>query len=960
MSRKLFLPVLIIAIFSLSAFSQQINKPEIIQFQLENGLTVMLNPDPLANDVMGIVVARVGSKDDPASATGLAHYMEHMLFKGTPEIGTTNYQAEKEHLDNIIQLYDQLAATEDTHARSEIQSKINEESLKANEYVINNEMWSLLMELGGNNLNAGTGNDATFYYNSFPSSQIENWLELYSHRFINPVFRGFQAELEVVYEEKNMYSDMFFSNLLEQFNKNFFKKHPYGQQTTIGTIEHLKNPSLSKMIAFYNTWYVANNMALILSGNFNVDEIRPIIEEKFNRLRSGELPKRPVYEEAPFKGREFVSGRFSPVNLGLMGFRTVPKLHPDKIKLDIATSILTNGSSTGLLDQLMLNNQIMAAAAFDMPYQDYGATIFLFVPKLFQQSNQKAENLIVQEIKNLREGKFDEKLIEAIKIEKYVEFQSGLENNFGRAMLLADAFVYGESIDAMFNYPAKIMAVTKDEVIQIANKYFGDNYLAFHSKMGFPKSEKIVKPGFKPVISNQEVHSAYADQIRQNPVQETNYKVIDFEEDIQTSEIKPSIYLYQVKNPVNDIFNLTFRYLTGTKNIRELAYLSSAFSYSGTLGKTALAFKTEMGLLGCSYSFSAGDANFDIQLSGPEANLETAIKLLGELLKDPDFNDNAVGKIFEDEKTNRKFERSEPQSVAEALFEYVKYGKQSDYLSRMTLKEVKKINKEQLSTALSTLKTYQSEFHFSGNTQAEQLLDYINTSFEFPNQAKPGTAPYYIPVQEFKENTVYFTHNKKAIQSNIYFLQNGDPFDTEFLPQISAFNIYFGGSFSGIVLQEIREFRSLSYSASGRYHTMDKPGFMTYYTGYVGTQADKTLEALSVYTDILENMPQKPERMPMVKNYLSLTMQSSRPSFRNLSFTVQDWKKKGYTEDPIVWMLDKYKALDFNDVIDFHSSFIKPKPHIISIVGNQKLLDLEAIGKYGKVILIKEKELYSK
>lgn len=952
--------ILIILITSLSAFSQQTSHPQVIQYQLENGLTVILNPDPLAKDVMGIVVTRVGSKDDPATATGLAHYMEHMLFKGTPEIGTSNYLAEKEHLDNIVQLYDQLAVTTDPAQRKEIQTKINDESLKANDYVINNEMWSLIMELGGTNLNAGTGSDATFFYNSFPAGQMENWLELYSHRFINPVFRGFQAELEVVYEEKNMYSDQFFSTLLEQFNKNFFKNHPYGQQTTIGTIEHLKNPQLSKMIQFYNTWYVANNMALILSGNFSVDETRPVIEEKFSRLKSGELPKRPVYQEEAFKGREFVSGRYSPINLGLLGFRTVPKMHEDRIGLDVANSVLTNGSSTGLLDRLMLDNQIMVASVFDMPYQEHGATIFLFIPKIFRQSNEKAETLVLSEIKKLKEGQFDEKLLDAIKLEKYVDFQSGLEDNSNRAMMLAEAFVNGENIEDMFAYPQKIMAISKDDVISLANKYYGDNFLAFHSKIGIQKPKKIEKPGFKPVISTQESHSAYADQIRNNPSKEINFQLIDFERDINTIELKPGISLYSVKNPVNDIFNLTIRYLTGSRNIRELPYLASALMYSGTNKKPAVTYKTEFGLLGCSYGFSSSESYFDISLSGPEKNLDSALVLLGELLAAPDFNDNAVGKLLEDEKTNRKFERSEPQSISDALFEYVKYGNQSGYLTRMTMEEIAAIDRPALENCLKKILEYQSELHFSGNTDPESLKNSITEALYFPESGISGTAPYYEPVKEYPENTVFFTHNKKAIQSNIQFLLAGDPFNIELVPQIAAYNTYFGGSFSGIVLQEIREFRSLSYSASGYYHSMEKPGFRTYYTGYVGTQADKTEEALQVYSDILKNMPQKPERMNMIKNYLSLSLQTSRPGFRELSFTVRNWKQKGYKEDPINQLLGQYKNLQFNDIVEFQESYIKPKPLIITIVANKKLVEQDMLSKFGKVLNIKEKELFSK
>lgn len=935
-------------------------KPKIIQYKLDNGLTVILNPNSLENEVTGVVVFKVGSKDDPADATGLAHYMEHMLFKGTPQIGTTDYQAEKVHLDRIIRLYDELASTKDDSRRAEIQKQINEESLKANEYVINNEMWNTLMEMGGTGLNAGTGPDETYYFNSFPPGQIENWLELYSHRFIEPVFRGFQAELEVVYEEKNMYSDMFFSNLLEQYNKNFFKNHPYGQQTTIGTIEHLKNPQLSKMIRFYQTWYVANNMALVLSGNFDPDQIMPIIYEKFGRLKSGNVPEHKRFNEEKFNGREFVSGRYSPVKIGLIGFRTVTENHPHRLALDVANGILSNSSSTGLLDQLMLDNKIMASAVFDMPYKDHGATTFLFIPKIIGQSLKKAEQLVLDQLDQLKKGNFDDGLIETIKLEKYIEYQTSLENNSSMAMLLAESFAQEKSTDDIFSYPDKIMSVTKEDVIKIANLYYGDDFLAFHSKMGTKKPEKIEKPGFKPVLSNKEVNSKYVEELRSRTQVGVKYEPVNFTQDVQSKEITQGISFYIVANPVNDIFNLDIIFETGSLNNKELPYLASALNYSGTKKISNKDFKNQMGLIGCTYNFSSSKDYFTVSLSGPDKYLPKAIGLINNLLNEPEFTKTTFDKILEDEKLNRKFERSEPQSVANALQEYVRYGNRSAFLNRLTIKEIKSLDSEKLTKCLQNVKSYEVEIHYSGTSSMEQVIDLAKNMFQFTEKRVKGTAPNEHPINRFEGNSVFFVNNKKAIQSNINFLLNGAPFSMDNHASINAFNIYFGGSFSGIILQEIREFRSLSYSASGRYSIPAKAGFESNFSGFIGTQADKTHEALDVYSGLLANMPEKPERIKMVKDYLSLSAQTSRPNFRNLSQTINRWKNLGYKEDPQLSLITHYNNMEFNSIVEFHRQFIQNKPIVISIVANKKLIDPDSLKKYGKLIVVQEKELFSK
>ena len=183
-------------------------------YKLDNGLTVMLNEDHNETSVFGAIVVDGGGKRDPKDATGIAHYLEHLLFKGTSKMGTVDYETEKIYLDSIEVLYDELASKEKDRERVKIQKEINRISIKAAEYAIPNEFDRLIEGMGGTGLNAGTGSDFIYYFNSFPSTQIEKWMEVYSHRFLDPVFRLFQAELEIVYEEKNRAMDNPVSNFL--------------------------------------------------------------------------------------------------------------------------------------------------------------------------------------------------------------------------------------------------------------------------------------------------------------------------------------------------------------------------------------------------------------------------------------------------------------------------------------------------------------------------------------------------------------------------------------------------------------------------------------------------------------------------------------------------------------------------------------------------------------------------
>ena len=264
MMMKRFHLLLAAALTACCAIAQQASQLTVKELTLKNGMTVWLNEDHTQPKVYGAVVVKAGAKDCPG--TGIAHYFEHIMFKGTERMGTIDYEAERPWLDSISAQYDLLAKTADAAGRTAIQQKINELSLKAADYAIPNEFNRLISKYGGSNLNAATGMDVTYYHNTFLPQFMEQWCWLNSERMLKPVFRSFQAELENVYEEKNRSEDAM-GGALDKALKAVFGNHPYAQPI-IGTTENLKNPRLSEMEAFYRQYYAAQNMGLILCGDF--------------------------------------------------------------------------------------------------------------------------------------------------------------------------------------------------------------------------------------------------------------------------------------------------------------------------------------------------------------------------------------------------------------------------------------------------------------------------------------------------------------------------------------------------------------------------------------------------------------------------------------------------------------------------------------------------------------------
>ena len=356
-----------------------------VQYQLDNGLTVYLWEDHDQPDVQGWTVTRAGSIDEPADATGLAHYLEHMLFKGTDRIGALDWAKEKPLYAQIIALYDTLALTTDDQAREAVQLRINEVSREAAQYAATDEFSNLIQGIGGEGLNAFTSYDVTCYMNSFPSYQMERWLTLYADRLTNPVFRSFQAELENVFEEYNMYLDDNSTHVRNFIFGKLYEGHAYARDI-IGYPEDLKNPNLRKLINYYNTWYVPNNMALILVGDFEIEPTKPLIEKTFGKLQSRPLPERTKYPTTAFTQDERYTaklGYMPELNIAYNGVAVGDK---DELTLNFVANLLSNSMQIGLLDQLTLDNKLMYAVAANDTRRDQGRFLVVAVPYMDAQT----------------------------------------------------------------------------------------------------------------------------------------------------------------------------------------------------------------------------------------------------------------------------------------------------------------------------------------------------------------------------------------------------------------------------------------------------------------------------------------------------------------------------------------------------------------------------------------------
>ena len=586
------------------------------EYKLKNGLTVWLNEDHSQPKVFGAVVVKAGAKDCPD--TGIAHYFEHMMFKGTDKIGTVDYDAEKTLLDSIALKYDKLAATEDEAVRSQIQKEINELSIRSSDYVIPNEFNRLISKYGGSGLNAATSYDATIYFNTFSPQYMSQWAEINSERLLNPVFRLFQSELETVYEEKNMYGDFIGGPVMDRLLARYFAPHPYAYPI-IGSTKNLKNPRLTEMRKFFEEYYVASNMGLILSGDFDTEAVLPILEKTFSRIRPGEAPKHDIVPLPPFKGKEKMKIKF-PVPLVKamgMGFRGVPANHEDQVALAVAVNMLNNANGTGFLDKLMVDRKIMASMAMNESMNEAGILAVAVIPKLMFQTYGGAEKLVWKEINRVKEGDFSDEIFNSLKQEQRRQYASNLENIDSRARIMMSLYSQGKSWEDYLQEVSGIDALTKEDVVRVARKYFSENYLCVTKTTGKYPKDNLAKPDFSPIVpKNSEASSEYAKQLEQLPVQEVKPRFIDFQKDVETVSLTPLATLYATANPVTDIFTLNLVYQVGTLEQPKLMHLANYLQFLGTDSLSFHEFRTRLQVLGSTISFDATDKQFFMRITG--------------------------------------------------------------------------------------------------------------------------------------------------------------------------------------------------------------------------------------------------------------------------------------------------------------------------------------------------------
>lgn len=916
-------------------------------YTLDNGLKVYLSKNTDEPKIQTYIAVRAGSIYDPKESTGLAHYLEHMVFKGTSKVGTHNWEKEKTYLSKISDLYEKMRAEPNQDKKVAIYKEIDKVSLEASNYSVANEYDKMTSSLGATGTNAHTWFEETVYKNKIPANELKKWLTLEKERFGELVLRLFHTELEAVFEEFNRGQDNDYRKRYAAMLDGLFPTHPYGQQSTIGTAEHLKNPSMVDIHNYFNKYYVPNNMAMVLVGDINFDQTIKDIDSTFGKLERKEVIHPTLPKETAIT-KIITKEVFGPTSESItMAYRSNGVGSEDEKLLTMTDMILANGNA-GLIDlNLNQSSKVQRAGSSPTFMNDYGWHVFSGSPK-DGQSLDEVKTLLLSQIDKLKKGEFDNWLLEAVINDLKLSETKRYERSTSLASTYYNAFIHHRDWKDKVSFIDDLRKITKQEIMDFANRFYKDNYVVTYKRKGEDKNiAKVANPGITPINLNREKQSEFIKMFNQLKSDEIKPLFIDYKNEINKSNLDNGIELSSINNKSNDLFNLNIIFDMGKDHNKKLALAVGYLDYLGTNEFSPEELKKEFYKLGIEYGVNAGSDRSYVYISGIKDNLYKGLELLENLWSNAvahqETFDKYVAKTLKD-RNNGKTQKG--NILWNGLYNYGLYGKDSRLRDIYNADELAKINPSELVNIVKDLKNYKQRIFYYGKDLASAKKA-LNKLHKVPNELKdyPEPKEYTKIATGKKVNFVDFD----MVQSELIFIAKKDVFNPDNLAVSQVFNNYFGGGLSSIVFQEIRESKSLAYSAFSGYSNASKKGKEDVLYAYVGTQANKLPQAIDAMLNLMNNMPEAQKQFDAAKNATLKKIASERINKSNIFWSYQRLQDRGIDYDIREKIYKEVENMTMEDMVGFFKNNVQGSKYTTLVIGNKKDIKMNALKKLGEV-----------
>ena len=928
-------------------------------YTLKNGLTVILSVNKKEPRIYTYIPTRAGSTTDPRTNTGLAHYLEHMLFKGTDKFGSLDFAKEKPLLDQIDALYEKYNKSTDTVQRKAIYKEIDRVSGEASKYSIANEYDKLMASMGSQGTNAFTSNEVTCYQEDIPANALDRFLTVQAERFRQPVLRIFHTELEAVYEEKNRSLDSDPRKANEAMMAALFPVHNYGQQTTIGTVEHLKNPSLVEIRKYYDKYYVPNNMAIILAGDLNPDEVIQKIDQKFNYWKPKDVQLYNPPAEAPLTAVQ-TREVFGPTPDAItIGYRLPGVLDVRASTLATLADEVMSNSAAGLID-LNLNKQqkILGGGTGLNGMKDYAVWQLSGRPKK-GQSLEEVRDLLLGQVEKLKKGEWDEKILKSIVNNYKLNAIRELENNYSRVNPLLESFINdkGQSWLAYSSRLDLMSKVTKQQVVDFANQGFKDNYVVVFKRKGEDKSiQKVEKPAITPITTNSDKESPFVKTVNAIPMAPVQPVWLDFAKDVKKGKAGITEVLY-APNVENEIFRLGYRLKIGTYHSKLLPMAVAYLGFLNTDKLTAEQVSTEFYNLACNYSVQPGTEYTTIRLTGLQENFVPAVTLLESLLRTCKSDEKALEDLKGRTQKGRADAKLNKGAIMQGLMQYAQYGPKNPFNNTLTTDELQKVTAQELVDFLHNLVNLPHQIIYYGPKTQEAFEKEIVGLHALPATFAAVPAKLDFKQQPQTANQVLFA-DYDMVQSEISWVRNTTAYDPAQAPVVEFFNNYFGGGMASVVFQTLRESKALAYSTYAFYNTPTKKDQEYTLIGYIGSQADKFGEAVAGMNELLNVLPESPGSLEAARKSLKKNYETERILQDGPIYTYLAAQEKGLDYDERRTVYEALDGLSYADLQKFAKQYLANQPYTYCVVASEKKVSPEQLAKVGAVKKLSLEEIF--
>ncbi len=928
-------------------------------YTLDNGLTVYLSVNNEEPRIQTYIAVRTGSKNDPSETTGLAHYLEHLMFKGTDKFGTTDYEAEKPFLDDIEARYEKYRTLTDPEERRIAYHEIDSVSQLAAQYFIPNEYDKLMSTIGAEGTNAYTSEDVTCYVEDIPSNEIENWAKIQADRFQNMVIRGFHTELEAVYEEYNIGIAQDSRKAWEAMNAMLFPTHPYGTQTTIGTQEHLKNPSITNIKNYFNKWYRPNNVAICMAGDFNPDEVIAIIDKYFGGWQPGADVKQPEFAplEPITSPKDTTIYGLEAENL-MMGWRFDRGNSMQADTLEMIGTMLSNGTA-GLID-LDINQQMQMLYAWggSSTNRDYSSFLIGGSPRP-GQTLEEAKDLLLAEIEKLKKGDFPDDLMPSVVNNMKLNYYNSLESNQARANMFVNSFILERPWKQDVEYLKRMEGMTKEQIVAFANKHFNDNYVVVFKRQGADENQKkIDKPAITPIPTNRDLVSNFVNEVQNTEVPAIQPRFVDFKKDLTFGKTEAGLPYIYVQNKENGRFTLSFRYEFGDEADLRYGVAANYLEYLGTDQMSNEEIKQQFYKLACDYYISVGARTITVTLRGLGENMPEALSLLENVMQNAQPDPMVAEMCIQQLEKSRMDAKLNQRSNFNALVQYGLYGPYNSQRNQLSPEQIRQLDPQELLDLLKNLKNYEHTVLYYGPMTAEEMGKAVTENHQTVAELQAVPQGKHYELQATPENEVLIApYDAKNIYMRMVHNEQRD-WNPEEAAVKALFNEYYGGGMNTIVFQEMREARGLAYNAFAAYMEPNYKDQKEYFFTHIITQNDKMMDAVNHFLEILNEMPESEQAFGIAKEALTKRLASQRTTKFGLINAWLSAQMKGIDYDINERIYNALPNITLQDIVQFEQEQMANKPYRYVILGDEKELDMKALQQLGPVKRVSTEEIF--